>query len=108
MLIQHTVVFRLRHAAGSPEELGFLETATSVLPGVPGVQDFTIRRQIGAKSDFRWQFSMVFDGRDEYDAYDAHPAHRAFVAERWVPEVEDFQEYDFVDEPGPVRAVTEQ
>ena len=30
-----------------------------------------------------------------YAGYDAHPAHRAFVAERWLPEVAEFLEIDY-------------
>lgn len=97
MPIQHTVVFRLIHPAGSAEEQEFLATGYAVLTSIPGVGDFTIRRQVSGKSDLTHQFSMVFADQSVYDAYDAHPAHRAFVAERWVPEVAEFQEYDFVE-----------
>jgi hypothetical protein len=97
MSIQHTVVFRLVHPAGSVEEREFLATGHAVLTSIPGVADFAIRRQVSPKSDLRHQFSMVFADQGAYDAYNAHPAHTAFVAERWVPEVEDFQEYDFAE-----------
>ncbi|WAA65075.1 Dabb family protein [Microbacterium oxydans] len=97
MSIQHTVVFRLVHAEGSAEEREFLATGHAVLTSIPGVEDFTIRRQVSGKSDLTHQFAMVFADQGVYDAYDAHPAHRAFVAERWVPEVAAFQEYDFVE-----------
>ncbi|WP_435746302.1 Dabb family protein [Microbacterium sp. PMB16] len=97
MPIQHTVVFRLVHPAGSDEEQAFLVTGRATLTSIPGVADFTIRRQVSAKSDLTHQFSMVFANQDAYDAYNAHPAHTAFVAERWIPEVTEFQEYDFVE-----------
>ncbi|MFK0240760.1 MULTISPECIES: Dabb family protein [unclassified Microbacterium] len=97
MSIQHTVVFRLIHPAGSAEEREFLATGHAVLTSIPGVEDFTIRRQVSAKSDLSHQFSMVFTDQHAYDAYDGHPAHRAFVSERWLPEVATFQEYDFVE-----------
>lgn len=95
-MIQHTVAFRLVHAAGSPEEEEFLTTARRTLTAVPGVRDFTVSRQVSPKSALTFQFSMVFDDEAAYAAYDAHPAHRAFVAERWVPEVAQFQELDLV------------
>jgi hypothetical protein len=41
---------------------------------------------------------MVFADREAYAAYDAHPDHVAFVEGRWVPEVADFQEYDFAED----------
>lgn len=97
MPIQHTVVFRLVHPDGSAEEREFLATGQAVLTSIPGVEQFTIRRQVSAKSDLTHQFSMVFADRTAYAAYDGHPAHRAFVSERWVAEVAAFQEYDFVE-----------
>ncbi len=96
MTIQHTVVFRLVHAAGSEEERDFLTTARRELTSIPGVEQFTIHRQVSSKSDLTWQFSMVFASQEIYDAYNVHPAHVGFVDERWVPEVAAFQEYDFV------------
>ena len=95
MTIQHTVVFRLVHDAGSAEEREFLATGRAVLTSIPGVEDFTIRRQVSPKSDLEHQFSMVFQHVSAYRAYNEHPAHTAFVSERWVPEVAAFQEYDF-------------
>ena len=96
--IQHTVVFRLVHAGGSPAEAEFLDTARATLPAIPGVTDFVVNRQVSAKSDLAWQFSMVFADAEAYAAYDGHPAHRTFVATRWASEVAEFQEYDFVAE----------
>lgn len=95
-MIQHTVAFRLVHAADSPEEAEFLATARSTLTAVPGVREFTVSRQVSPKSPLTFQFSMVFDDDAAYAAYDAHPAHRGFVAERWVQEVAEFQELDLV------------
>jgi hypothetical protein len=100
MTIQHTVVFRLVHEPGSASEQEFLETGRRTLSAIPGVEDFTINRQVSGKSDLAWQFSMVFASQEVYDAYDAHPDHRGFVAERWESEVAVFQEYDFVVHPG--------
>ncbi|MCD2442769.1 Dabb family protein [Agromyces sp. SYSU K20354] len=97
MSLAHTVVFRLNHEKGSTEYDAFLVDAREILTGIPGVQDFRIRDQVSAKSDLTLQFSMVFADEQAYRAYDAHPAHVAFVAERWVPEVAAFQEYDFID-----------
>jgi len=96
MPITHTVVFRLVHASGSPAEAAFLDDAWQSLTSIPGVEDFRISRQVSAKSDLVFQFAMVFADQAAYDAYDAHPTHVGFVAERWVPEVAAFQEYDFV------------
>lgn len=95
-MIQHTVAFRLVHPAGSAEEAEFLGTARRTLTAIPGVRDFTVSRQVSAKSPLTFQFSMVFDDDAAYAAYDAHPDHRGFVADRWVPEVAEFQELDLV------------
>ena len=97
MSIQHTVVFRLVHAPGSPEEAEFLDTARSTLTSIPGVTEFAVRRQVSPKSDLRHWFTMVFADQAAYDAYNTHPAHVGFVERRWVPEVAAFQEYDFVE-----------
>ncbi|MBF4632587.1 Dabb family protein [Clavibacter michiganensis subsp. phaseoli] len=83
------------HAPGSAKEEGFLADAHRILSGIPGVRDFTVNRQVSAKSALSWQFSMVFADRATYAAYDAHPEHTAFVKERWMNEVNQFQEYDF-------------
>lgn len=96
MSIQHTVVFALLHPVGSPESVAFLADARRILTAIPGVEQFTIHAQVSAKSDFTHQFSMMFASNDVYESYNEHPAHVAFVAERWDPEVDRFQEYDFV------------
>ncbi len=96
MTIQHTVVFRLIHPAGSAAEEEFLVAAQAALAGIPGVEDFVVQRQINATSDLAWQLAMRFVDQSASAAYTAHPAHAAFVTTRWLPEVAEFQEYDFV------------
>ena len=95
MSIEHTVVFRLVHAAESPEEAAFLADGRAALTSIPGVEDFRVNRQVSPKSDLTHQFTMVFADQAAYDAYNSHPAHVDFVESRWMPEVEAFQEYDF-------------
>ena len=97
MSIQHTVVFRLSHEPGSAEERDFLDTGRAILSAIPGVEGFTVRRQVSPQSDLEHQFSMYFVDQEAYSAYNEHPAHTSFVADRWVPEVAAFQEYDFVE-----------
>jgi hypothetical protein len=92
--IRHTVSFRLRHAAGSPEESSFLASA-SELAAIDGVEAFELLCQVGAKNDFRFGISMEFADQAAYDGYNEHPAHVRFVAERWIPEVSDFLELDY-------------
>lgn len=93
--IQHTVVFRLAHPAGSEAEQAFLAAARAALTSIPGVTEFRISDQVSPKSDLTFQFSMVFAADADYRAYNEHPTHVDFVQGRWVPEVAAFQEYDF-------------
>jgi hypothetical protein len=94
-MIRHTVVFNLRHEAGSDAEAAFLRDAL-VLETIPGVQKFERLRQVSPKADFAFGFSMEFADQAAYDGYNGHPDHTAFVQDRWVPEVSTFQEIDYV------------
>ncbi len=94
-MIRHTVVFRLRHPAGSPAEADFL-AAAGVLARIPGVESFEQLRQVSPKNNFHFGFSMEFADQTAYDAYNSHPDHVAFVRDRWLPEVETFLEIDYV------------
>lgn len=94
-MIRHTVVFRLKHPQGSPEEAAFLSTA-KVLAAIPGVEKFEQLRQVSPKNDYRFGFSMEFTDKAAYAGYNDHPDHVAFVRDRWVPEVAAFLEIDYV------------
>jgi hypothetical protein len=94
-MIRHTVVFNLKHGKGSAEEKKFLEDAL-VLTDIPGVNAFEQLRQVSPKNDYSFGFSMEFDDQTAYDIYNTHPLHVAFVRDRWVPEVSEFMEIDYV------------
>ena len=94
-MIRHTVVFSLKHEAGSVDEQAFLDAAL-VLATIPGVEKFERLRQVSPKADFAFGFSMEFADRAAYEGYNVHKDHVAFVQERWVPEVVRFQEIDYV------------
>jgi len=94
-MIRHTVAFRLRHPAGSTEEREFLDVAAA-LAAIPGVERFEQLDQVSPKNSFTFGFSMEFADQSAYDVYNTHPTHVAFVRDRWVPEVEDFLELDYV------------
>jgi hypothetical protein len=94
-VIRHTVVFRLRCAAGSAAEADFLGTAREQLEGIPGVERFEVLSQTGGQSGYRHSLSMEFADAAAYAAYNSHPSHTAFVQGRWIPEVEEFLELDF-------------
>ncbi|TAX45887.1 Dabb family protein (plasmid) [Rhizobium leguminosarum] len=93
-MIRHTVAFRLKHEAGSAEEMSFLADAL-VLAKIPSVRNFEQLRQTSPKNDFTFGFSMEFDDQAGYDTYNLHPLHVAFVRDRWVPEVADCLEIDY-------------
>ncbi len=94
-MIRHTVVFTLKHAAGSVEEAAFLRDAL-ILEKIPGVEKFERLRQVSPKADFDFGFSMEFADQAAYQVYNDHPDHVAFVQGRWIPEVARFQEIDYV------------
>ena len=93
--IRHTVVFTPRHGAGSAEEVAFL-AAGAALATIPGVEAFEVLREVSPKNDYRFGFSMEFADRAAYVAYNEHPRHVAFVQQRWLPEIADFLEIDYV------------
>ena len=94
-MIRHTVVFRLKHAAGSAAEAAFLKAAL-VLADIPGVERFERLSQVSPKNDYSFGFSMELADQVAYTRYNDHPLHVAFVRDRWVPEVAAFMEIDYV------------
>jgi quinol monooxygenase YgiN len=93
-MIQHSVIFTLKHAPGSIQEQAFFE-AVRKLATIPGVGQFSCLRQISPKNQFAFGLSMVFASQDEYDQYNQHPLHQAFVEQYWINEVTEFMEIDF-------------
>ena len=94
-MIRHSVIFNLKHAKNSDAEAAFLKAA-DVLVTIPGVQKFEKLRQVSAKNDYAFGFSMEFADQAAYDIYNAHADHMAFVQGRWIPEVTKFLEIDYV------------
>jgi hypothetical protein len=95
-MIRHTVVFRLKHAAGSAEEATFLADSRRILAAIPGVEKFEAMRQVSPKNEFAFGFSMEFADQAAYDAYNTHPDHDSYLRDRWVADVEAFLEIDYV------------
>ena len=95
-MIEHTVTFSLKHASGSQEEQKFLNSATK-LASISKASDFCIRRQTSPKNSHEFGISMKFDNTADFQNYCEHPIHQAFIDERWLTEVSDFQEADFED-----------
>ncbi|MDI1311072.1 Dabb family protein [Prosthecobacter sp.] len=94
-MIRHTVAFRLKHASGSAAEADFLQAARE-LAKIEGVQKFECLRQTSLKNSFTFGLSMEFNDAAAYAFYSEHPEHMAFVQRRWIPEVEEFMELDYV------------
>ena len=94
-MIRHSVIFSLKHAKDSVEEAAFLKAA-DILITIATVQNFEKLRQVSAKTDYDFGFSMEFEDQAAYDFYNTHPDHAAFVTTRWIPEVAKFLEIDYV------------
>ena len=92
--LRHSVAFTLRHDDGSPEEASFLAALTA-LGEIDVIESYEVVREVSLKNAFRFGASMEFADQAAYDAYNNDPRHLAFVRDRWVPEVTDFQEFDF-------------
>ncbi len=95
-IIRHTVAFTLKHEPGSAPEKKFLADGVRILSAIPGVEDFECLKQVSRENSYHFGFSMEFDGQPAYQRYNDHPDHVAFVRDRWVPEVKDFLEIDYV------------
>ncbi len=95
-MIQHTVVFRLKHAPDSVEERRFLERAKA-LGKLPNVIELKLQRQVGKKNPYSFGLTMFFMSQQAYDDYNNHPEHVEFVNSIWLPEVDDFMEIDYVE-----------
>jgi hypothetical protein len=93
-MIRHTVVFKLKHSSGSPEEAEFLRKAQE-LSTIPVVNSFECLRQVSSKNNYDFGLSMEFDSQEDYEAYNNHPDHVAFVEIVWMPSVVDFMEIDY-------------
>jgi hypothetical protein len=94
-MIRHTVVFRLKWRADSPEEQAFFRAAQN-LAALPNVQRFETLRQISRKNNFSFGFSMEFRDEAAYESYTNHPVHQAFLCEQWTPHVAEFMEIDYI------------
>jgi len=94
-MIRHTVAFRLKHNPGSTAERGFLQAACE-LAKIEGVRKFECLRQSSLKNSFTFGLCMEFADEAAYAFYSGHPDHTAFVQQRWIPEVVEFMELDYV------------
>lgn len=86
---------KLKHPVGSIEESNFLIEAAK-LAEIPGVIDYRIVREVSPKNDFEYGLTMKFACDEDYQLYNNHPDHIAFVENVWIPNVQVFQEIDYV------------
>ena len=93
-MINHTVVFRLKHDKGSSQEKTFLDEAKK-LAAINTVKNFTVLQQVSPKNNFDFGLSMDFDSEPDYEYYNNHASHVDFVQRCWLVEVEDFMEIDY-------------
>ncbi len=93
-MIQHSVIFKLKHASGTAEEKCFFDAARK-LANLPGVQNFQVLRQTSAKNQFDYGLSMEFETQADYDGYSSHPEHEEFIQQFWISDVVDFLEIDY-------------
>lgn len=94
-MIRHTVSFRLHHDPASAEESDFLAAAQR-LASIPGVLRFECLRQVSPRNGFAFGLSMEFEDAKAYAGYNDHPQHVEFVKTRWIHEVAEFLEIDYV------------
>lgn len=92
--IRHQVIFCLKSGPQGEHTDRFLADGRRALTSIPGVEAFSVFRQISPKNDYDFGFSMEFADQNAYDSYNVHPTHQAFVRERWQPEVARFLEID--------------
>lgn len=93
-MIQHSVIFKLKHARGSEAEKRFMNAAMR-LASIPGVLNFKGFRQISKKNTFDYGLVMEFESIREYETYNQHPDHLGFISDYWMDGVEDFLEIDY-------------
>ncbi|MCH2175155.1 MAG: Dabb family protein [Lentisphaeria bacterium] len=94
-MIRHSVVFKLKHKAGSEEEKDFLR-AVKKLAAIASVKNFACMKEISPKNDFDFGLTMDFTDQNAYDYYSQHQEHKVFVQNHWIPEVVDFMEIDYL------------
>ena len=95
-MIVHSVFMKLKHPKDSKEEASFIAEAAK-LADIPGVLDYEIVREVSPKNNFEFGLTMKFASTEAYQAYNEHPSHVDFVENVWIPNVEVFQEIDYVN-----------
>jgi len=93
-MIQHSVIFSLKHEKGSTKEVLFLDAAKK-LESISGVQHFKCLRQVSPKNKFDYGLTMEFSDQETYDRYSNDEKHTDFIQNFWMKDVADFLEIDY-------------
>jgi hypothetical protein len=93
--IKHMVIFTLNYEVETAQADQFLKKSKEILEIIPLVEHFEVFRQVSAKNDYDFGFSMEFADQQAYAAYNAHPIHVDYVNNIWNQEVARFLEIDF-------------
>ena len=93
-MIQHSVIFTLKHTSDSIQAQNFWDAAKK-LAEIPGVQNFECLKQTNPTNKFGYGLAMKFENQLLYDGYSNHPQHVEFIKKFWMNDVEDFLEIDY-------------
>lgn len=94
-MITHSVFMKLKYGSGSVEEKSFLDEAAK-LENIAKVLNYKIVKETSPKNDYTFGLVMNFETQEDYDFYNNHSNHTAFVENVWIPNVESFQEIDYI------------
>lgn len=92
-MIQHMVLFNLKHRENSLEEKAFFHCLKK-LSLIPEVNNLKHLRQLSQKNPFKYALSMTFDSLKSYQYYLEDVRHKSFVENYWLAEVTEFMELD--------------
>ena len=94
-MIKHSVFFKLKVKGNALSEADFLSEAMK-LATIPKVNNYEIVKEVSPKNEFQYGLYMEFDSEADYQFYCEHELHVNFVENIWIPNVEQFQEIDYV------------
>lgn len=92
-MIQHMVLFNLKHRENSLEEKAFFHCVQK-LTLISEVKNLKILRQLSQKNPYQYTLSMTFDSLKFYQCYLEDVRHKSFVKNYWLAEVTEFMELD--------------
>ncbi len=92
-MIQHIVLFNLKHRENSLEEQEFFHRVQK-LSLIPEVHNLKHLRQLSQKNPFKYALSMTFESLKFYQCYLKDVRHKSFVENYWLAEVTEFMEVD--------------